>query len=285
MSTHGRTRNQRCVRWALSAILLCVIAYCVGELWAKTAPYRQEAALRQEMQAYKPEVTQALPQEVTPPAADAPAAASTAPTPAATAPAVDAPAFAVPNQRILDLQSRNRDALGWLDIADTQIDYPFVQATDNERYLATDFDGQPAAAGTLFLDWRSRTDFQGFNHVIYGHAMKNGSMFGTLRKFADQAHFDAHPTGRIHLVIATYQLEIFAYLIVDAKDTMIYATHNTEPESRADFFDYVKTRAHHYRNIGLNPIDRIVTLSTCTYETETARIVLLARLSPIEKGD
>ena len=266
MNSHSRTRKQRCVRWMLSAILLCVIAYCIGELWAKTEPYRQEAALRREMRAYKPEIAQTLPHGSTPPTSAA-------------------PALAVPDPRILDLQARNRDALGWLDIADTQIDYPFVQAQDNERYLAIDIDGQPAAAGTLFLDWQSSTDFQGFNHVIYGHAMKNGSMFGALRKFSEQAYFESHPTGRIHLVIATHQLEFFAYLDVNADDAMIYATHSAAPESRTAFFDYVKTRARRYRDIGLNQTDRIVTLSTCAYETENARIVLLARLNRIVKGD
>ena len=280
MSTHNRTRNQRCVRWALTAILLCVIAYCVGALWAKTEPYRQEAALRREMQAYKPEDTQTLTLDTLTQGTRT-QGTRTQQTPPSTA---AAPALAVPDQRILDLQERNRDALGWLDIADTQIDYPFVQATDNERYLAIDFDGQPSAAGTLFLDWQSHTDFQGFNHVIYGHAMKNGSMFGALRKFGEQAHFEAHPTGRIHLVIATYQLEFFAYLTIEADDAMIYATHDMAPESRAGFFDYVEKHARRYRNIELNPTDRIVTLSTCTYETENARIVLLARLNRIEKG-
>ena len=256
MNGNNRTRKHQWHRWALTTMLLCVIAYCVGTLWAMTKPYRQEAALRQTLQTYAPEGSRT----------------------AATA------ATSVHDQRILDLQHRNRDALGWLIIADTRIDYPFVQATDNKRYLAIDIDGQPAAAGTLFLDWQSRADFQGFNHVIYGHSMKNGSMFGTLHKFGEPAHFEAHPTGSIHLADAAYQLEFFAYLDVDADDAMIYATHSMAPESRAELYDYVEARARHYRDIGLGPTDRIVTLSTCAYGTENARIVLLGRLIRIVKG-
>jgi len=177
------------------------------------------------------------------------------------------------NQGVIDLQAKYPDAVGWLTVPNTNIDYPFVQGKDNDYYLRRDLNGDHAVAGTIFIDYRCEKDFTSQNTIIYGHHMKNGSMFGTLKAFNDKDFFEVNRHGTIYLPYETLTLEFFAYLIIDpATEKEIY-----NPALSDTFFDYIKQNARHYRDVDLMDGDRIVTLSTCAYEFENARMALLAR--------
>ena len=177
------------------------------------------------------------------------------------------------NQSVIDLQAKYPDAVGWLRIPNTRIDYPFVWYKDNDFYLRRDLDGKTATAGTAFMDYRCEKAFTSQNTILYGHHMKNGSMFGTLNSFADNTFFDANPSGTIYLPRETLTLEFFAYMVISHRDTEIYSVDLSE-----SYFDYVKQYARQYRDISLTGEDRIVMLSTCGYEFENARLVLLAKV-------
>ncbi|MCL2775280.1 MAG: class B sortase [Oscillospiraceae bacterium] len=186
------------------------------------------------------------------------------------------------NQFIIDLQNEiNKDIVGWITIPNTNIDYPFVQSYDNSYYLRRDLYGNYALAGSIFMDYRCSKDFKDFNTIIYGHNMKNSSMFGNLTLFADDGFFDANRTGRIFLEKGTYILEFFAYMIVNSDDKIIYS--NT-PANMDEFFEYVKKNADNYKEFKINEnyTDNInvVTLSTCSYNFNGARSVLLATIHP-----
>ena len=176
-------------------------------------------------------------------------------------------------QGLTDLRAKYPDAVGWLTVPDTGIDYPFVWYGDNDHYLRRDLNGEHATAGTLFMDFRCKRDFSSGNTIIYGHNMKNGSMFGTLKSFADKAFFDGAPTGTICLPHRTITLEFFAYLIVKSNDPEIYSA---DPDGAC--LDYIRQNARQYRDIGVTAGDRIVTLSTCSREFDDARGVLVARV-------
>jgi sortase, SrtB family len=182
------------------------------------------------------------------------------------------------NQSIFNLQQRNAEALGWLSVPGTKIDYPFVQTEDNSYYLARNIDKEQASAGTLFLDYRNNAELLDFSSLIYGHHMRNGSMFGSLLSFEDQAFFDEHPIGILHLSYDTYELEIFAYMVVRADNATIYNNFDLDIHFHSDYFQYIAENARRYRDISLMPGDRILALSTCTYEFSNARTVLLSRL-------
>lgn len=175
------------------------------------------------------------------------------------------------NRRITDMQKEvNKDIVGWLRIPDTRIDYPFVQGEENEYYLKRDLYGNSAAAGTLFMDSRCTKGFSGFNTIIYGHNMKNGSMFGDLYLYADEWFFNENSAGTIFLKDKVYKLEIFAYMVVRADDKIIY-----DPmANRNAFYNYVRENARNYKEPenGKN----IVILSTCAYNFNGARIVVIA---------
>ena len=256
MSMKKSKRLARLLRWALTVVLMGIIGYCGLNIWTITSRYRQEAALHADLLMYKP--LQAQPDDE-PPAAASPGKA---------------------NQGLTALRERNEDVVGWIVVPGTKIDYPFVQAADNAYYLDRDIDRQHSAAGTLFLDARNDAQLSDFNSFIYGHSMKNGSMFGSLGNYASKAFFDKHAVGTIHLDNDTYELEFFAHIIVTSQNAMIYAAHEMGSEWRREYFAYVAAHARNYRDIGLMTGDKIITLSSCAYEFDDARMVLLARLNP-----
>jgi len=179
------------------------------------------------------------------------------------------------NQKVIDLQDKYPDAAGWLAIPNTNIDYPFVQSGDNSYYLRRDINGDYAQAGTLFLDFRCDRGFASQNTIIYGHHMKNGSMFGTLKAFDSKEFFDGNRYGTIFLPYETLTLEFFAYMVIDPNtEKELYSVELSD-----SYYDYVRQNARHYRNIALAGDGRVVTLSTCAYEFENARMVLLAKIT------
>lgn len=183
------------------------------------------------------------------------------------------PAGAQPGEDPLAaLQAQNPDIVGWITVPYTNIDYPIVQAQDNDYYLRRDLSGDAAQAGTIFMDWRSPGDGTGYS-IIYGHNMKSGAMFGTLKRFEDREFFDSHPEGRILLADGWHTLEFFAFLIVPYDDAVIYG----QPSS-AGLAEYTARQAKHHRPHILSPSDRLVALSTCAYVYEGARMVLIGKI-------
>ena len=299
-------------QWAATVFLAGVIVFCLTNIWDITAQYRQESALHDELLAFSPQRAAARPDDALNPIPysykrddDAkndptmPDITQGAPsddydTPVQTSklkvfdpaitvapPSTTEPPPLKPNQGIIDLQQRNEDVVGWLTIPDTKIDYPFAQANNNDHYLSRNIYGKYAAAGTLFLDYRNEPDFSDFNNIIYGHFMRNGSVFGTLHKLTQKAFFEEHPIATLYLDYHTYELEIIAAMTVSSGNTMIYRTHHAEPEVQQKFFEYIAEHARRYRDIGLAQGDKIVTMSTCAYQFDDARTVVIARLKEV----
>jgi len=233
-------RMKKTICALLAFVFAAVIAYSGYRLWGIQANYEEEADLHGAVMEYRPE------------------------------PSEDG----IINQSVIDMQAKYPDAIGWLTVPNTAIDYPFVQSTDNDFYLRRDINGDYAVAGTIFMDYRCEKDFTSRNSILYGHHMKNGSMFGALKAFAGKDFFDANRSGFIYLPYETLTLEFFAYMVIDpATETEIY-----NPSLSDMYFEYVKQNARHYRDVGLTNGDRIETLSTCAYEFDNARMVLLARV-------
>jgi len=243
----------------IGIILVAVFGYSGYQLWLIHGADAQEAGFHSQLMKYKPAQSSPMP-SVT----------------AAIPPSVPKPEA---NPQIADLQDQYPDVAGWLTIPNTNIDYPFAQSKDNEYYLHRDLNGQSLAAGTVFMDYRNHTDFSDFNTVIYGHNMKNGSMFGTLGRFNDQAFFDNNAVGTVFLAGKTYTVEFFAYIVLNLDDSIIYDPAVSGGADKSAFLSHVKNTARYYRDIGITTDDHIVTLSTCDYEFNNARMALLGRLA------
>jgi len=175
------------------------------------------------------------------------------------------------------LWAENPDVVAWLSIPGTVIDYPVLQAADNEYYLERDITRTSNKNGSLFLDFRARADFLDFSSVIYGHNMHSGRMLTDVVNFKEEAFFDLHTVGTLYTPDRTFRLEIFA-VAVTPPDSEWYNYAFVSIGQRQAQLDMMKRGAMHYRDIGLTVDDRFVVLSTCSYEFWDARTIVAARL-------
>ena len=106
------------------------------------------------------------------------------------------------------LKEENPDTIGWIHIPDTKISYPIVQGTDNDFYLKHDFNGEASVAGSIYLDYESEGDFEGRNNILYGHNMKNGSMFKDIVRYKDPSYFKEHQYFSIYTIINAIKLPV-----------------------------------------------------------------------------
>ncbi|MFM9281169.1 class B sortase [Paenibacillus jiagnxiensis] len=173
----------------------------------------------------------------------------------------------------------NQDIVGWLTIDGTEVDYPILQAADNEFYLTRNYKKEQTRAGSIFLDFRNRIDGADRNTVIYGHRMKDNSMFGSLKKYLDKKYFDAHPVIYYDTLYGSYDLEIFSVYRTTAEVNYIRTSFNSERDY-AEFIEQSKGRSEYETGVQVSTDNRIVTLSTCDYalDAEEGRLVVQARL-------
>ena len=177
------------------------------------------------------------------------------------------------------LSEINPDVIGWLYYEGTHIDYPVVQGSDNDKYLTTMFDGSYAAFGTLFADAASAEPFRQFNTIVYGHHMKNGSMFGDLKKLKDEAYCHEHPRLELITPEGKYHLDIYAFLN-QPSDSEIYVTNISEREDCESYLTMIDEIADYTTGISAGADDRLVILSTCAYEYQNARYMVVCRMVP-----
>lgn len=181
------------------------------------------------------------------------------------------------------LINTNADIKAWLYSPDTKIDYPVVQSQDNSYYLYRFMDGSYNPSGTLFMDYRCTGDFSGKNTVIYGHHMSDGSMLASIVEYKDQAYYDEHPVMFLNTLEGNFRLDIFAGFVT-WYDSRVYTF---DFDSRTEFNEWItlmRSYSDFESDVEFGPDDRLVTLSTCTYEYDNARYVLMAKLVPIESN-
>ena len=177
------------------------------------------------------------------------------------------------------LLSVNSDIVGWLRIRALDISYPVVQGKDNDYYLHRTFEKTDNCAGGLFVNSYNMGDFTDQNTIIYGHNMKNGSMFGKLKNFNDPEVFKKSRYFWIFTPDFIYQYRIFSASVVD-KTGLTYQISFTDDE-----FDQFISRAYSNsvvdnQGVTVTKEDRIVTLSTCTGDDST-RFVVMGKLAQI----
>ncbi|MDR0347506.1 MAG: class B sortase [Coriobacteriales bacterium] len=133
------------------------------------------------------------------------------------------------------IKAINSDIVGWIMIPDTQINYPIVQASDNEFYLTHLADKTSNNNGSIFLDSENNPALTDWNNIIYGHNLLNGSMFARLKAYAEQDFFDAHRTIFLSTPERLLRLQVDAALVCDADDKVRRFAFN----NREDFNSYV----------------------------------------------
>ncbi len=213
---------------------------------------------------------QTVPIPAPPPAVPAPAPKAPEPAPA------EAPAPLVIQERFTDLLAQNKDVVGWLNLPHTKVDYPVAKSLNNDYYLHRDLNRKPYDPGTLFMDYRNAGDATNRHTIIYGHNMKNGTMFGTLKLYKKKDFYEANRIFTYSTLYEDTQWEIFSAYISPATLDLI-PTDFTDDD---DFMKFITTRQHksmYPSDIVLKPTDKVLTLITCTYEIDDGRFVIHAR--------
>lgn len=160
------------------------------------------------------------------------------------------------------LQKINPDVIGWIHIPDTDIDYPLLHGDDNEHYLKHTWNNVLNPAGAIFMEHENAADMSDFNTIIYGHNMRSGSMFGSLKKYAEQAYWEAHPHIYIRCDSGVYRYDIFAaYKVRPA--TITYAMRIDPPQMREEFISCALDGSQIQTGIRPKQEDKLLTLSTC----------------------
>jgi len=161
------------------------------------------------------------------------------------------------------LRAVNPNVVAWLYVGGADISYPVVQGEDNEYYLKHTIEDQKNSSGAIFMDWEVKTDLSSWNTFIYGHNMKNGTMFGHLKDFIRNAKtYENDKYIYVFIPEGIYRYEIFSYYL-DATDSKMYYTCDNFKEYRAYLREAMKKSVKECD--AKAPDDRnIVTLVTCS---------------------
>lgn len=174
----------------------------------------------------------------------------------------------------------NPDIIGWIYIEGTEVNYPVVQGSDNDFYLRHLFDGTYNSSGCLFLDAYSATDFTEMNSVIYGHHMKNGTMFYDLKEYKNQEFYENHPYALLVTPDHKYKILFFsAYVSRTSASAWDVGFSDVGYE---EWLFELTGKSCFKANVVPTQDDRVVTLSTCSYEFNNARFVVHGILQECE---
>ncbi len=174
------------------------------------------------------------------------------------------------------LKEKNSDTIGWLKVKGTNIEYVVVKGTDNDYYLSHNFEKQKNSAGWIFADYRNKFDYTDYNTVIYGHNMKNDSMFGTLKNALKEDWYNNEDNRHIILVTekGAFTYEVFSVYEEKASDYPIQTGFSNDNEY-LNFLNTIKDKSIKDFNIELSAEKSIITLSTCGNNNKN-RVILHA---------
>lgn len=178
---------------------------------------------------------------------------------------------------ITELKEKNSDTVGWINVNNTNINYPFVQTKDNSYYLNHSFDKKYNEAGWVFLDYRNNNDLNNKNTILYAHSRLDKTMFGSLSKVLKSSWYNNKDNHIIRLSTDTENTlwQIFSVYKIPEESYYITTNFNSN-EEYTKFLNTIKQRSIHNFNTNLDTNDKILTLSTCYSDTE--RTVVHAKL-------
>ncbi|WP_407927856.1 class B sortase [Gracilibacillus suaedae] len=175
----------------------------------------------------------------------------------------------------------NEEIAAWIKIDGTNVDYPILQAEDNQFYLNRNYLHQETRAGSLFLDYRNDLENNDLHTIVYGHNMRDGSMFGQLDQFLDQDFYEDHPTFQYDSLYQSYDVEIFA-AYVTTTDFYYIETNFADTAAYRGFLNEITAKSQIETETTVTEDDQIITLSTCDYQLDRdkGRFVVHGKLIP-----
>lgn len=159
------------------------------------------------------------------------------------------------------LKARNPDVKAWIQIPDTHVNYPVLQGETNDTYIHSDIDKKELKAGSIFVASENQKPFEDINTVIYGHNMKNGSMFHDIKSYTEQEFANEHPYIYIYLPDGTVsRYQVFAAHIISAKSVL----YNCNITNVQEFYQTIMKTNNISVDFDQNSNQPVITLSTCT---------------------
>lgn len=180
------------------------------------------------------------------------------------------------------LRAINEDVVAWVYIEDTGINYPVVQGEDNEYYLHHTFERKENFSGAIFMDITCHPDFTSDNSILFGHNLKTGEMFGMLKRLYDteyneDADWKKHPVIWVVTPDAAMEYRIFAAREISAEqDTDVYMVDFAQPVDYLAWLGQQKAASLYDTGTDISSGEPMLTLSTCTSDTEDGRFVVQA---------
>ena len=186
--------------------------------------------------------------------------------------------------QVKQLQEQNADIVGWLEIENTNINYPVLQGTDNSYYMTHNYKKENSKNGAIFLDANYNWNIPSNNLLIYGHNLGNGMMFQELLKYEKKSFYGQHPVIRFTTSEEDAQYEIISVfksrVYYKSEKNVFRYYHFINNESEKEYNQFVKNA----KNASLYPIDatasygdQLITLSTCSYYVEDGRFAVVGR--------
>lgn len=173
------------------------------------------------------------------------------------------------------------DVIGWISIEGTAIDYPVLQSTDNDYYLEHNFKGEQDKKGSIYMDYRNGNMSEDQNYLIYGHKMSDGSMFSDLANYVQgnnyREFFQTHDIITYHDFRTESRWKIFSVYVVDLdrEDYYLFPNYLFDHEYQT-FIDDIQRRSVHKTDIEVTTDDQLMSLVTCNYWFDNARVIVHA---------
>lgn len=184
----------------------------------------------------------------------------------------------------MDLHKQNPEMVGWIKIPDTGIDYPVMQSLDsNDYYLHYNFENQEDINGCIFMDMRNNYIDRDDNIMIYGHNMRSGLMFGSLKNYLDEEYWKAHKTIEFHTLYEKEEYDIIAVCLarVEYQDEDVFRYYNflnaEDEEAFAEYKKNIEELKVFQDEVEMGYGDSLITLSTCNNYIEDGRLFLVAK--------
>lgn len=173
------------------------------------------------------------------------------------------------------LHAMNKETVAWIRFENpSQINYPVLHTSDNEKYLKTTFEKNRNSAGAIFMDAQNVADFSDRNTIIYGHNMKNDTMFGKLEEYKKYDFYKQNPYFYIYTPDGIeHKYQVFAAAVVEDTATN-YRKQFANDQEFLEYLQSIMARSIYKSGIEVTAESRIITLSTCTNVTDTQRFVV-----------
>lgn len=181
-----------------------------------------------------------------------------------------------------ELKKTNSDVKGWIQVNGTNINYPFVQAKDNDYYLKRALDKTYNEAGWIFLDYRNNIDLLDKNNILYGHGRLDNTMFGSLKNILKSNWYKNSDNYIIKLSTekANTMWQVFSVYHIPTTSDYLQTKFNSD-EEYMKFLKMLYKRSEYDFKINFSKEDKILSLSTC-YNNDKERVVMHAKLIKIQ---